>query len=64
MICKIDIVNPKTNEELHIVLSLTEEQYALVQESDEHWLKSIVALARPLMPEGFMTLGGRISPLN
>jgi hypothetical protein len=60
----VDIINPRTSEEKHIVVSLTDEQYALVRKSDEQWMKVLLPISRPLMPEGFMTLGGRISPLN
>jgi hypothetical protein len=64
MICVVGIVNPKTNDESQIVIRLTAEQFARVQQCEQCWMNIVSPIARELMPPGYMELGGRIEPLN
>ena len=64
MRCMVGIVNPKTNEERHVVVRLSVEQYWRVQQCEQCWANIVSPIARELMPNGFMELGGQIEPLN
>jgi hypothetical protein len=53
---KVDLVNPKTNEETAVTVSITELQRARAKRSPD-WMRAVQDFARPLLPAGFMPLG-------
>lgn len=59
MIYLVDVVNPRTNEERTITVSLTELERARAKRSP-CWMSAVQALARPSMPDGFMPIGNRV----
>ncbi|WP_426608975.1 hypothetical protein [Bradyrhizobium sp. McL0616] len=59
----VEVVNPKTNEEQHVTVSVTELQLARAKRTPD-WRAAIQDLARPLIPKGFMPLGCRVAALQ
>ncbi|WLA53193.1 hypothetical protein [Bradyrhizobium diazoefficiens] len=58
----VEIVNPKTNEERQVTVSVTELQLARAKRSQD-WMAAIQDLARPLIPAGYMPIGRRVAAL-
>ncbi|MCK1671237.1 hypothetical protein [Bradyrhizobium sp. 150] len=56
---EIDVVDPKTNEERQITVSVTPEERARAKCSSD-WMRVIQDLARPLIPVGFLPIGNRV----
>ncbi|HJY92049.1 MAG TPA: hypothetical protein VJ255_17320 [Candidatus Acidoferrum sp.] len=56
MICKIEIINPKTNARSHIELQLSERVMSAAK-LDMSVADFVVEMARQQMPEGYMILG-------
>jgi hypothetical protein len=56
---EIDLVNPTTNEETSVTVSITELQRARAKRSPD-WMRSVQQFAQPLLPSGFMPIGGRV----
>ena len=56
---EIDLVNPKTNAETLVTISITELQRARAKKSP-CWMREVQILANPLLPPGFMPIGGRV----
>ncbi|MGY2906557.1 hypothetical protein [Bradyrhizobium sp. URHC0002] len=56
---EVRVVNPKTNEECKIVVSLSPEQVKAMKGLE--WAQEYVqALARPNIPRGFIPLGNGV----
>ena len=60
---EIDLVNPKTNEETAVTVSLTELQRARAKRSPD-WMRSVQQFAQPLIPPNFMPIGGRVREVH
>ena len=60
---EIDLVNPKTNEETAVTVSISELQRARAKASAD-WMGALQDLARPLLPEGFMPIGCRVRSVS
>lgn len=59
MIYLVDVVNPRTNEERTITVSLTELERARAKRSP-CWMSAVQDLARPSIPKNFMPIGNRV----
>ncbi|MET4345509.1 hypothetical protein [Bradyrhizobium sp. RT9a] len=60
---QIDLVDPKTNEERQITVSVTPLQRTQAKCSSD-WMRAIQELARPLIPAGFLPIGNRVRMLQ
>lgn len=60
---EVGLVNPKTSEETAVMVSITELQRARAKRGPD-WMTSVMDLARPLMPAGFMPIGGRVREIS
>jgi hypothetical protein len=60
---EVDLVNPKTSEESAVTVSITELQRARAKRSPD-WMGAVMDFARPLMPSGFMPIGGRVREVS
>ncbi|WP_426608649.1 hypothetical protein [Bradyrhizobium sp. McL0616] len=59
----VEIVNPRTSDEQHVTVSVTELQLARAKRSSD-WMAAIQDLARPLIPTGYMPIGCRVVALQ
>jgi hypothetical protein len=60
---EVDLVNPKTNEETAVTVSISELQRARAKQSLD-WMATVQDMARPLMPAGFMPIGMGVRALQ
>ncbi|MDH2400780.1 hypothetical protein QCM77_12625 [Bradyrhizobium sp. SSUT18] len=60
---EIDLIDPKTNEERQITVSVTPQQRAQALCSSD-WMRVIQDIARPLIPAGFLPIGNRVRILQ
>lgn len=60
---QVDVVDPKTNEERQVTVSVTPLQRARAKRSSD-WMRAIQDLARPLIPAGFLPIGNRVRMLQ
>ncbi|TFV75304.1 hypothetical protein E4K64_16510 [Bradyrhizobium frederickii] len=56
---QIDVVDPKSNEERQVTVSVTPLERARAKRSSD-WMRAIQDLARPLIPAGFLPIGNRV----
>ncbi|MHC4043565.1 hypothetical protein [Bradyrhizobium sp. 23AC] len=59
---QIDVVDPKSNEERQVTVSVTPLERARAKRTPD-WMRSIQDLARPLIPAGFLPIGNRVRML-
>jgi hypothetical protein len=59
----VEVVNPRTSEERHVTVFVTELQLRRAKRSSD-WRQSIQDIARPVIPKGFMPIGGRVAALQ
>lgn len=60
---QIDVVDPKSNEERQVTVSVTPLERARAKRSSD-WMHAIQDLARPLIPAGFLPIGNRVRMLH
>ena len=60
---EVKLVNPKSNEERKVIVSLSPEQVTAVK-GLECWMEYVQALAQPDIPEGFMPIGNGAKPVS
>jgi len=60
---QIDVVDPKSNEERQVTVSVTPLERARAKRSSD-WMQAIQDLARPLIPAGFLPIGNRVRALQ
>lgn len=60
---KLDLVNPKTGDETAVTVTISEMQRARAKRSTD-WMATVQEFARPLLPSGFMPIGGRVREVS
>lgn len=59
----VDLVDPKTNEEMTVIVSVTELQRSRAKRSRD-WMQAIQDIGRPLFPKTFMPIGMHVRSVN